>query len=308
MTTRTRRLLAGLATALASAAFVAVPAPAQAVAATTVAVERMALVATERGYSGSLPTKVRYQGTAPAYLVLVLTEPVAGSWRDTQLSGRCGLGVRPGLGLRRTIRCEIGYFQPGEIRHVPSAFEVLTRTMPYAMAAAGGEVHVERNSVRISEVVRFTAFFRSTSGSLLMPRPYVQDDETDIALSTADAVTLVRQADGSYLGRLPVTLTWRGDAPHYDIYTRIDLPAGFLAWGTEPDNGDPCSVGCNAPGDRFMEGETRTWDLLLYAAAGTVPGAYGTRTMTPEVLWNSGALVDTDSTDNTPTFTLTVAG
>ncbi len=309
MTTRTHRLLGGLAAALASAAFIAVPAPAQAVSTTTVAVERMALVATERGYSGSLPTRVRYQGATAANLDLVLTEPVAGSWRGTQLADTCFFGVRPGLGQRRTIRCGIGRFQPGEIRHVPSAFQVLTKTMPYAMAAAGGEVHVERDQVRISEVVSFTAFFRSTSGSLLMPRPYVQDTATDIVLGTGSSVTLTRQPDGSYLGRLPVTLTWRGDAPHYQVYTRIDhLPAGFLVWGTEPGDGGPCSIGCNAPGDRFMEGETRTWDLLLYAAAGTARGDYGVHTLTPEVLWNSSSLVDVDPADNTPAFTVTVAG
>ena len=84
------------------------------------------------------------------------------------------------------------------------------------------------------------------TGSLRNPRPYVQDTKSDISVTAQDA-TLVPQEDGGYAGRLPVTVHYAGDAPHWELDADITLPDGFELNGVDPS--EACgTTWCPVPG------------------------------------------------------------
>ncbi|GAB3798068.1 hypothetical protein [Micromonospora zhanjiangensis] len=206
----------------------------------------------------------------------------------------------------RTLVCEIpgGGLQPGENRTFDLAFTVLTTARSYPMVATGGRVAVNAGDGNpANDTAKFDALFRSTSGSLRNPRPYVRNLVTD-ATVTAGSATLVRQPDGSYLGSVPVTIRYRNDAPQSDVELETNLPAGVELRGIEPQ--DVCVGGwCAVPGGGFMPGEERTVTLKLYAEPGTVAGPLGTGTTTLHVRYDNQDLPDVDPSDNSAPFTVT---
>ncbi|MGC4877302.1 hypothetical protein ACLQ26_13720 [Micromonospora sp. DT43] len=314
MTTRTARRLTALVLGPA-AALLAFTAPAAAAPAgrgldADVSVGRLVLNPTERGYQGNLPITVTNRGTADTYFGVTIVEPVAGSIGNVSPESAC---VFQGLqDNRRVVGCEVpgGDLKPGERRSFTVAFQVLTTPRKVAMIATGGEVSVNvgDGNPAIGDTESFAARFRSTSGSLRNPVPYVQDSQARASISTAAGATLVLQEDGSYLGRLPVTVRWAGDAAHDLLFVEATtLPAGVQIWGTDPQDLPSFFTEFVVPGERFMAGEERSFDVLLRAEPGTVPGDLGAATFQLDTRWDGDVVADANPGNNTASFTVTAS-
>lgn len=268
---------------------------------TSVTVGRLVLEPTDRGYRGSVPLTISYRGTGTADLTVSVAEPVAGAFTDFDFGMPCFYGERPDE-LRRNINCW-DQIQGGDHRTHTIEFEVLTKTQAYAMSAIGGAVTVTTKDAQPLTVTKsFDTVFRSTTGSLRNPRPYVQDTQTDASV-TAGSATLVRQADGSYLGRLPVTVRYDGDAPHDGLQLEAVPPAGVQLYSIEPS--DVCAYPwCSVPGGEFMQGEERSVALVFKAPAGTTVGDLGTGTVRLHAGFFFTDLSDVDPSDNTASFAI----
>lgn len=261
-------------------------------------VGRLVLQPSDRGYQGELPVTVTNHGDSSTARLLV-TEPVAGSWRGTVSNEFC-MVTTPKQYLR-TFDCWL-LVAPGESRTVTVRFEVLTRTRPYAMSAAGGQVAVQVGD-DAPGAAPFETVFRSTTGSLRHPRPYLQDTRARAAISTGEAV-LTRRADGSWAGWLPVTVRYRSDAPHNYLNVRSTLPAGTDIEATDPADLPAFGTGFVVPGGRFMEGERRTFRVLLTAPAGTQPGALGTGEFVLQTWYEGGDVAEATPRDNVASFSI----
>ncbi|MEU5723298.1 hypothetical protein [Micromonospora sp. NPDC047738] len=314
MTTRTRRRLAavliGPTAALLAFAAPATAAPAGGRLDADVSVGRLVLDPTERGYRGSLPVTVTNRGSAETYFNVTIVEPVAGSIGNLSPDSPCGYGSPQDN--RRVISCSVPgpNLKPGERRSFSVAFAALTTPRNVAMSADGGRisVNVGDGNPAIADRESFGALFRSTSGSLRNPVPYVQDSQARASISAAGAATLVRQPDGSYHGRLPVTVRWAGDAAHEFLFVDAPtLPADVQIWGTDPQDLPGSLTSFIVPGGRFMAGEERSFDVLLRADPGTVPGDLGEVTFQLDTRWGMDLVPDADPADNLASFTLTAA-
>ncbi|GAA2704622.1 hypothetical protein ACFY2R_09550 [Micromonospora olivasterospora] len=300
--TITRRLVAGFLGAGLGLLGAAPAAQATAPGDTSVSVGRLVLDPTDRGYAGRLPVTVTYRGSAAADLELTVTEPVPGAFAGLTPTGMCFTGSPTPV---RKIYCTVpgGALQPGERRRFTVDFRVLTSPRAHAMSATGGRVTVgAANGTPADDASDFPTLFRSTTGSLDDPRPYVWDTLTDASLAVGSAV-LARQGDGTWLGRLPVTVRAAGDAAH-DAWLEPTLPAGVSLAGIEPTA--VCGSSCEVAGGRFMEGEERTVALLLRAPAEVTPGDLGTGSVRLVATFGWGdELVDVDPADNTAAFGVT---
>lgn len=291
---------------VAAATFTAAPAVAHAAPADAIQVTtgRLVLNPSQQGYTGSLPVVVNYRGDQPAHLNLTIVEPVPGAFVGMRPSEVCVFGGNDGTG-RRTFHCAVpgGEVRPGQRRRFAVDFRVVTTPRDYPMVAGGGTVEVQSDIHRaVTARAPFEAVFRSTRGTVAPTRPYVQDTRTDLTV-TAGAATLTRQADGSFAGRVRVTARYGGDAPHYELFVFAELPGGVYVNGTLPE--EVCAGnGCSVPGGRFMPGDTRAFDLLLAAPAGTALGALGSATVELTAEGNVD-LPDVDPADDTATFHVT---
>ncbi|MEU2612848.1 hypothetical protein ABZ570_14910 [Micromonospora sp. NPDC007271] len=311
MTTRTGHRLAavllGPAMALLASAAPAAAAPASGSPAADVSVGQLVLEPTARGYQGNLPITVTNRGRTETYFSVTIVEPVGGSIGNLSPESACGYqGLRDN---RRVVDCMVPgpNLKPGQRRSFSVAFEALTTPRNVAMVAPGGQVSVNagNGSQEIADTEDFTALFRSTTGSLRNPVPYVQDSQARASISTAGAATLVRQADGSYQGRLPVTVAWAGDTAHDLLFVDATLPAGVQVWGTDPQDLPSFFTNFPVPGGRFMAGEQRNFDVLLRAEPETVPGDLGRVTFELSTNWDGDVVADADPADNTASFTVT---
>ncbi|WP_431931695.1 hypothetical protein [Micromonospora sp. RP3T] len=297
-----------------AAALLALTAPAAAAPtadpAADISVGRLVLEPSARGYHGSLPVTVTNNGPVATYFSVFLREPVAGSFRGVNPEEACGFGALQDN--RRTATCGVpgGDIEPGESRQFAVTFEVLTATRDVAMIAKGGKISVNVGDGRdeVADRASYAARFRSTTGSLRDPVPYVQDTQARASITTAGAATLTRQEDGSYRGRLPVTVGWAGDAAHDQLWAEATgLPAGVQIWGTDPQDAPSFFTSFTVPGGRFMAGEQRSFDVLLYAEPGTVPGDLGAATLQLNTQWDALTVPDAAPADNAASFTVTVA-
>jgi hypothetical protein len=264
---------------------------------------RLVLEPSARGYHGSLPVAVTYHGDQPNYANISIIEPVAGAFTGLRPEDACV--VSPREDGRREIGCGVpgGDLQPGERRRFVLDFDVLTAPRGYAMSAAAASIEVSLANSGGTASATSATLFRSTTGSLRNPRPYVQDTKSDISVTAQDA-TLVKQDDGSYAGRVPVTVHYAGDAPHFELGAEFALPDGVEFNGIDPS--EPCGLTqCPVPGLRFMAGETRTFDLLVSAPATAATGPAGSGAVTVTSSWYS-TVEDVDPSDNTAAFALTI--
>ncbi len=298
--TMTRRLLVGVLAAgiaLTGGAGPAVAAPGD----TSISVGRLVLEPTDRGYAGSLPVTVNHRGDTAALLDLTITEPVPGAFTGTTPDSPCLSGAAQPV---RTIYCQVpgGTLQPGERRRFTIDFRVLTTVRPYAMFSDGGRVSVAAGDGNpANDTADFTARFRSSTGAPGRPRPYVRDTQPDAVVVAPGPANMAREEDGSWLGRLPVTVRVNGDAAHDAYWLAPTLPAGVRLAGIEPE--DVCAVHCAVAGGEFMPGEQRTVTLLLRAAADVAPGDLGTGSVRLYALFGWGdELADVDPTDNIAAF------
>ena len=307
-------LLAG-ATALAAGTTLfgsAVAAQAAPTGAVTVEASRLVLEPGEYGHTGSLHIAIGNPTSEPFSGSITITEPLPASTGATiDGAGGCVFSdTTPDN--RRVYACVLDTIPAGETGKVTVGYQSPAKPQPYAQIAP------QRGSVEVAGATAdFPALFRSTTGSLRHPRPYVQDTTGSLTVTTAGDVTLTQQPDGSFAGRVPVTVYNNSDAPHHNLNAEIAIPAGLDKWpGMEP--ADACSgadelpippggnaMGCAVPGGQLAEGQTRTFDWILTAPAGTPAGPLGTGTTLVKL---SGPAVQQSDAANIDTFTITVAG
>lgn len=208
---------------------------------------------------------------------------------------------------RRVANCSLtdnwANLAPGEsVRNVLD-FHVLTNPRRYPMSMSGGWVEVYSTNGGLVASKSFGALFRSTSGSLAHPRRYVQNTQPDAAIDSVGPVTLDPEGSGNL--RVPVTIRYRGDAPHLSLYIKASpLPAGSLIQYTVPSEGPVGSDEALVPGLRMMPGEVRSFDLLI--SPPTDPAdAQDVITLTVSALWYEVA--DARPSDNTAQTTLAVS-
>lgn len=276
----------------------------------TVDVTRLVLEPAEAGHTGIVSITIRNTGSEPFRGDIVITEPIAGTLETFEGASGCGINTLPDR--RRTFGCGLDEtLEPGATGVVKAGFRSPAKPQPFAqIAPQSGSVQVG------AATAEFPALFRSTSGSLSTPRPYVQDTVSALGVTAAD-VTLTRQPDGTFAGRVPVTVRNNGDAAHHGLWTEVAVPAGLDGWpsiepsgvcvgaGELPIPPGGTGVGCDVYGGQLAEGEERTFEWILTAPSETAAGLLGTGTTLVQL---SGA--DAQQTDNAniDTFTITVAG
>ncbi|MEU1360419.1 hypothetical protein ABZ356_11330 [Micromonospora zamorensis] len=271
----------------------------------TLSVGKLILSPTDRGYKGSVPVTVTNTGSATDYFYYKLREPVPGAFRLGDNS--CDSFDRRVEENRRVFNCSLtdnwADLAPGEsVRNVLD-FEVLTNPRTYPMSMAGGWVEVYSVSGELVAKKSFGAQFRSTAGSLAHPRPYVQDIRPDAGIESVGPATLDPEGSGNLY--VPVTVRYRGDAPHFSLYIKASpLPAGSLIQYTVPADGPVGSDRALVPGVQMMSGEVRSFGLLITPP--TDP-ADAQDVITFEVSADWYETPDADPSDNTAQTTLAVA-
>ncbi|MBE1485192.1 hypothetical protein [Plantactinospora soyae] len=296
--------LVGLAATLSMAVPAAQAAPTKAADSTATVADRLVLEPTDRGYRGSLQVELTYQGAEPGRATYVITEPVPGSYENLEWGVTCYSGGDRLPDGRVRVECDVpgGELQPGEQRAFAIDFQVLTKIQPYAMKAKNGRLAVKVDGAVVTDET-FRSRFRSSTGSLSDPQTYVRDQQPESGITAGD-LTLVRQPDGTFEGRLPLTVRYDSDAPHNGLYlfTR-DLPAGVYEISTVPTDG--CAHFC-VPGGQFMEGEARNFDLVFTGSASTPLGDLGEAGIEVQTdPWSSAPVPDADPSDNATTFSIT---
>ncbi len=275
----------------------------------TVKANRLIFEPGKYGHTGSLRIAVRNTSSEPFSGSIAITEPVPGTTGTLEGVSGCGLNSTPDG--RDISFC---YFDdaiaPGRTRVVTVAFRSPAAPQPYAQVAP------LLGSVVVGGVTaEFPALFRSTTGSLRRPRPYMQDTTTALTVTAGD-VTLARQQDGTFAGRAPVTVRNNSDAPHRELWAEIAVPAGIDGWpgirpseicvntGKLPVPPDGNGLGCLVYGGQLAEGEERSFEWLLTAPAGTPAGPLGTATT---MAWTVGPDSRQSDGANVVTFDITVA-
>lgn len=312
-----RRLVAamvGAAVALLASATGAVAAPDdRAVARQGTAVAstgRLVLEPTDRGYLGHQTVTVRNTGSSTGYFRLLVREPVAGSFETSDPDQFCQFRRDRTTGLPAVYECLVNGVEPGGELTFQLRYRALTDTRTYAMRASGGAIAVSDDyqfDAPFSRYAPFGTVFRSTTGSLQNPRPYVQDTVTDSSFVLHDdEVVLTRDADGWYHGRLTATVRYGTDAPHNWLSMETVVPDDLAILVATDPAGGPCWRSCEVPGPRFMKGEERTFDLVFEAGPDSRPGAVAQATGSLAPSWYQ-SLPETDTSDNAVAFTVRIA-
>lgn len=256
-----------------------------------VTVSRLVFEPTDRGYTGSVRITIRNTGAEAQAPRVIFAEPTAGSWVDTTNTSGCTTTLDefspPATG--RGILCRPDrILQPGETLRMTASFHALTNTRPYAMSAPDLTVRLNGDGGTFLGEASTTTRFRSTSGSLANPRPYVQDTQPNATLRAPATVLLTRRPgpDASFAGRMTVTVKWRGDSPAelIDLGTEA-LPPGVLIDRTEPPSARCLGFSCAIPGGGMMPGESRTFDVLLSGSVDLAEGPVGTMPLTLRTWW-----------------------
>ncbi|MEV4119094.1 hypothetical protein [Micromonospora sp. NPDC049645] len=261
---------------------------------------RLVLEPTGNGYQGTLPVTITNRSRAADYYTILVTEPVAGSFDGLVPNGAC-IQAEP-VDNRRVMACSVAGpdLAPGERRSLDVAFEVRTAPRPYAMSATGGRVEVvPGHTQQVAAGKDFSTLFRGTNGSLRNPRPYVQDTSANASLTAGTgALTLTRQANGTYAGRLPVTVRYAGDAPHDYLSVQATLPSGVEIAGTDPQDSPSFGGFFEVPGGRMAPGAERAFAVLFRASADTVVGELGTVDLVLSTRYGADELADVTPADN----------
>ncbi|MBU8857183.1 MULTISPECIES: hypothetical protein [unclassified Micromonospora] len=308
MTTRTARITTALLGG--TAALITLAAPAAAAPSTTtgrvdVTAQRLVLDPTDRGYVGTLTATVTNRRSTATSFSLVVTEPAGASFTSIEPGGGCFYTRL--VENRLVINCGANQIEARKRLTFRLGFHVWTTARSYPMVANGGRIEVVPDgAAAASDATGFTTLFRSTTGSLRKPRPYVQAVDTDLSIR-GSAVTLTPQPDGTLLGRMPVTVRYGNDAPTFAVDVAAALPAGVQVDHIEPQDMPSFPLGFTVPGGRFMPGEERTFDVFLRAPAGTAAGELGIGTFTVKgnYFWGAADPQDVDPSDNTTSFTVT---
>nr|WP_221381844.1 hypothetical protein [Actinoplanes polyasparticus] len=262
------------AAALLAGATLGAAAPAQAAEpGLTVSATRLVFEPGEHGYTGTYHVTVTNTGSAAVGAAVKIVEPVAGAFRQLRPGVAC-MFAEPVDG-RRTLDCDLpgGSLAPGQVRKFRVDAEALTTPRDYAMQGNDTLTTVYSLSDSAQATASSPTLFRSTTGVLRNPQPYVQDRDADIT-ATAGDVTLTPNGEGVLTGRVPVTIRWNGDAGHSGITTETVVPAPFEARGAGPDN--VCMYPyCDVSGPMYP-GQTIGVELEVEAPADTPSGTVTT--------------------------------
>ena len=277
----------------------------------TVNVNRLIFEPGTYGHTGSIRITVRNTSSEPFEGSISITEPITAT--IDQVVGGSGCTLGPDDNNLGVTVCPLDQpIAPGGRAVLTATFESPAKPQAYAQIAPFS------GQVKIADAeASFPAIFRSTTGSLRNPRAYVQDTAAALTVTAPD-VTLTQQEDGTFAGRVPVTVVNGGDAPHYFLGAELITPAGIDEWpGIEPseacgqlsDESVPpggFGIGCGlTEGGLLAEGETRTFEWLLTAPAGTSAGPLGTASTLVKLGYPGP---EQNNNANTATFAITVAG
>ncbi|MEV6632985.1 hypothetical protein AB0M54_19775 [Actinoplanes sp. NPDC051470] len=262
------------------------------------------------GHTGRLRVTFHNPSNDVQWVSFRVTEPIRDSLRTGEDVNCLAVGREPDG--RAVNACDLwDGIQPGATRIVdlrfaspskPEAFAQITPD-PAVLDLGGGTP------------IRVPTVFRSTTGSLADPVPYQQDTVADVSLTAGD-VTLTRQADGTFEGRVPVTVRNNGDAQNWGAVTEVALPAGLDEWpgleslescvkaGTLPPPPGGETYQCDVTGGMLNEGESRTAQWVLRAPEGTPAGPLGKADALARL---GGALEGQPGDANRDTFVITVA-
>ncbi|WP_433306872.1 hypothetical protein ACQP2F_21960 [Actinoplanes sp. CA-030573] len=292
----------------------AAPAPAAApaaAAAVTVTAGPLVLEPGRHGHTGSVRATIHNDTAEPFLGSVLITEPLPATIDTIEGASGCTLDHTPDQ--RAIAICSLdAAIAPGGTGVVTVRFRSPARPRVYPqIAPQHGTVTVEGSTAD------FAAIFRSVTGSVRNPRPYAQSTAAALTVTARD-VTLTRRPDGTFAGRVPVSVRNGTDAPHAYLSAAIVVPPGVDYPSIEPP--DACVLGtdrlpvapgenastCGVAGGQLAERDTRAFDFVLTAPAGTPTGLLGTGTTTT---WLDGgpATAQTDGAD-VDTFTITVAG
>ncbi|SCE88304.1 hypothetical protein [Micromonospora chokoriensis] len=231
----------------------------------TLSVGRLILTPTDRGYQGSVSVTITNTGSATDYFHYKLREPVPGAFQSDDLN--CDMFDMRVEQNRRVFNCALTDnwvdLAPGQSIQNVLDFHVLTDPRQYPMIMSGGWVEAYSTNGGLVASTSVNALFRSTTGSLIRPRPYVQDAQPDASIRLNGPVTEFPDGEGNL--RVPVTIRYDGDAPHNSFQVQASsLPAGSVLRHTDP--GSPVGSGgalVPVPGMRLMPGEEYSFALVI---------------------------------------------
>jgi hypothetical protein len=277
----------------------------------SVEVNQLVLDPGTSGHTGSIRIVITNNSTETYSGGVAITEPIADSFTSA-ISGAegCVFGSTPDH--RRIDYCALaGEIAPGGTAVVTQGYQSPAKPRKFAQIAP------EQGVVEVGDAsASFPALFRSTTGSLANPRPYVQATTAALNVKAPAGVTLTRQSDGTYAGSVKIKVKNKNDAPQYGLGAQIAVPAGLDEWPAF-DPSVPCVLGGSLPVPEggvglscdpsgvLNEGQTETFVWRFHAPADAAPGVLGTATA--EVDIQGDGTPQTDGA-NIASFTLTIAG
>lgn len=229
-------------------------------------VGKLILSPTDRGYKGSVSVTVTNTGSVTDYFYYKVREPVPGAFQPDDLN--CDMFDMRVEENRRVFNCALtnnwADLAPGQsIRHELN-FHVLTDPRQHPMIMSGGWVEAYSINGGLLASPSVNALFRSTTGSLIRPRPYVQDAQPDASIRLNGPVTEFPGGEGNL--RVPLTIRYGGDAPHGSFWVQArSLPAGSVLQSADPGTGPVGSDGVlvPVPGLQLMPGEEFSFAVVI---------------------------------------------
>jgi hypothetical protein len=254
-----------------------------------------------RGYHGVIPITITNHTAADMPLSADFVEPVAGTiYRDWDTP--CFFGDL--VDGRRSNSCTFPTLKAGATLRRNLTFDALISHRSYAMSGPDFTLTVSDGNTGASATATSTTRFRAANGSLAHPRRYVQDTQSKITMTAGRKVTLTEQEDGSFQGTLPITVTYKGDAPNEYLLLHGDLPGDARLWNMDP--AAVCLDDCELAGGQFGPGDARSYTATIRVPAGTPAGVLGTGTLSVSPVWNA-PITDVTPDDNSSAVAITVS-
>ena len=257
-------------------------------------------------YTGQLPVKIRYTGSAPVRYTGVQFQIPAG----LRLVRTNDYDIGACIGPQSDMYCLGPAFEPGQVRRYSLTFESWAAPQTRARITGTGTITVVPKEIGNPDPAGATAadtfrgLLKGSTGSLRHPTRYTPSTSYDFTISSG-ATSVQSNPDGTLLVTVPLTVRNTTDAPNTDAWVAFTLPSGVISWQLDPSA--VCTSGCAVPGDAVMvSGEERTFQLLLTLAAGTLPGTYA-GTVSVTVSAEAGPVVDATPADNTTAFEYVVS-
>jgi hypothetical protein len=253
------------------------------------------------GYAGQLAVRVRAGDSEVAGVSVTVVQP-AGLRFAGERTGQLHTCVPAPAVSPRALECYLPVtIAAGRHHDLSVTFTSLAEPQRRSRFSEEGTVTVGSGSA--TAIARFRALLLGT-GPGVDPAPYRPATVPDVAV-TAGPAAFVADGDGTWTGRLPVTLNAATDAEHDEVgLTVTGLPAG----SSVKVDGQPigCMYGewaCRL--DAVAQGARRTSTLLVRSTEPPVAGAQLTVAVTP--MRALQPVDDGNPVDNTTTTTVTLS-